>query len=508
MSLLRAVSSTVWQDRRTAILLSYVLAGLTGIVTGLAVLTLSDFSLAWVAAACLLVVGVVTMLAIGQLRGPLLALVAFVIPFHVGIHFELYPVLHEGGPSAFSITPADVVLAALFLVELVKAAVGRRGRVKLFPAVSAAALLFIAVGAVSSLNARDPLLSAFQIFEFAKGLVFLLFIANIVRSERDLHWALAGLIAALVFQSSLGIYQAIMGSSLGLDLFGETDSAVRQVLGSQISIRPAGTFWHTNQLALFLGMGLPVMGALLLARVDGRLKLGAALAASLGLVAVGFTLARACWIGLFCAGVVLVAFGLRRRILSGRQLLLGLIWLWVVLVALNWLTDGAIFLRFTADDRGSAASRIPLMRGALTVVRDHPLFGSGLNNYQDTIRSYDAYGEFTDLGYLPVVHNIFLLVAAETGLLGAIAFVWLLAAIAWRGFRYSFRDQGLPIAVATVVGGLLASGIHMVVQNMVVVGLAGDTQLYIQFWFLAGLLMALTTWLDPRLTQARPSAGA
>ncbi len=508
MGLLRGVSPAIWQDRRRATLLSHSLAGLIGIVAGLAVLILADFSMTWLAAVCLVAVGVVVMLVIGQVRRALLALLAFAIPFHVGIHFFLYPVHHEGGPSAFTITPADTILLALLALWIGETALGRRGRIKLFPAISAPALLFIAVGAVSSLNAGDPLLSAFQIFEFAKGLVFVLFVANTVLDERDLKWALTGLMAATIFQSSLGIYQALTGNALGLEMLGETHSSVRQIVGGLLSIRPVGTFWHTNQLALFLGMVLPIMGALLMARVELRLRLGAALALSLGLVAVGFTLSRGCWIGLLFSFPLLLTFGLRRRILSVRRLLVGFTWLLLILLALNWMTNGALLLRLTADDSGSAASRIPLMRGALDIVRDYPIFGSGLNNYQDTIQVHDVSGEYTDSGYLLVVHNILLLVAAETGLLGLVAFVWLLSALAWRGFCFSFRAKGSPSLAATVVAGLVASGMHMFVQNMVAVGLAADTQMYVQFWFLAGLLLALTTWSDPGVTQVQQSAGA
>ena len=492
---------------RRVVFLEYAVAGMAGLIIGLAVLGIAGAALTWVVAACLLLLGGIAMLAIGQVRRPCLALLAFAVPFHVGIHFSLYPAYHEGGPSAFSISIADVILGFLLLLWVGEAALRRRVRVRLFPAVLVPATLFIVLGMVSSLNARDPLLSAFQVFEFVKGLVFLLFVANTVRDEQDLKWALGGLMAAVLFQSSLGIYQAIMGRPLGFSMLGETNLAVRQVIGGQLSIRPVGTFWHPNQLAMFLGLAIPVIGALLMVRIDLRMKFAAALTVSFGLVAAVFTMSRGNWIGLFLSTVLLLVFGFWRRILSGRRVFLGLTWLLLVLLIMNLATNSAVFLRLTASDQGSAASRLPLMRGALAIIRDYPILGSGLNNYQDTIKSYDVSGEFTETGYLPVVHNIFLLLAAEMGLLGLIAFLWLLAALAWRGFRFSFRDRGSPLLAATVVAGLLASGMHMIVQNMVAVGLAGDTQLFIAFWFLAGLLLALTAWSAPGVTQAQQSAG-
>jgi putative inorganic carbon (HCO3(-)) transporter len=258
---------------------------------------------------------------------------------------------------------------------------------------------------------------------------------------------------------------------------------------------------------MFLGMTLPVIGALLMVRIDLRMKLGVALVVSLGLIADGFTMSRGSWVGLLLSTLLLLAFGFWRRILSGRRVFLGLTWLLLVLLAINLATNGVVILRLTSDDAGSAASRIPLMRGALAIVRDYPIFGSGLNNYQYTIIPYDVSGLLTDMRYSPVVHNLFLLLAAETGLLGLIAFLWLLAALVSRGFSFSFRAQSPPILAAAVVAGLLASEIHVIVENSVAVGLAGDAQMYIEFWFLAGLLLALTAWSEPRVTQAGQSAG-
>jgi hypothetical protein len=36
----------------------------------------------------------------------------------------------------------------------------------------------------------------------------------------------------------------------------------------------------------------------------------------------------------------------------------------------------------------------------------------------------------------------------------------------------------------------------LLAHNMVHVGLGGDPQLFVVFWFLAGLLVALTSWKD------------
>jgi len=387
-------------------------------------------------------------------------------------------------------------------------AMGHRARFRWFPAASVPLVLLITFGLASSLNAADPLLSAFQLFELAKGLVLILFVANTVRDERDLNWVLAGLMASVFFQSSLAIYQGIAGRPLGLELIGEPDFVAGQFIGAELSRRPSGTFWHTNQLALFLGMTLPLVVGVLMAHVHRGMKLGAALVLSVGLVAAGLTLSRGTWLGLLVSAMVLVAFALRRRNVFAPRILMGAAWLLIILLALNRATDDVIMLRLTIKDLAAANARIMMVRGAEAIVNDYPFFGSGLNNYEDTIKAYDLSGLFTEEGYSPVVHNIFFLLAAEIGLLGALGFVWLLAVLMWRAFRFSFGARDRPLMLAAVVAGLLASVMHLIIHNMVHVGLAGDTQLYIQLWFLAGLLLALTGGPAPGTTQARNGARA
>src|SRR5207253_9160049 len=67
---------------------------------------------------------------------------------------------------------------------------------------------------------------------------------------------------------------------------------------------------------------------------------------------------------------------------------------------------------------GEIEARAELNATALQIIRDAPLFGVGLNNYSVMLDDYDFYG-FIFPGY--PVHNLFLLVFAEMGLVGLLA---------------------------------------------------------------------------------------
>jgi putative inorganic carbon (hco3(-)) transporter len=482
-------------------LLVLVVGGLSG---ALAIVALSSSSqggilvVAAVAASAALAV----VLGLGEVRRPLLAILAFSLPLHLDIYLGKFPLSFAYGPIASlgRLAGNDLILAALLFLWLGEMAIGRQKRIELFPRMSAPALLFIGLGVLSIVFVQEPRLSIYQTLELVKGFLLFLYVANRVQDESDLKWLLAGLMAAVLFQGGLGLYQAVMQRPLGLEILGERIAVRHHILESQVTVRPSGTLWHPNHLAMYLELVLPVIGAVLLAPgatahgqpgISWRWRLAAVLALTVGLATVVFTLSRGTWLSLCVAAAVLVWWGVRNRTLPRLSTAVGLAGLLIILVLLNALTGSVIVERLTGPDLGSAQSRVPLMRGAVTIIADHPLLGSGLNNYENAIQIYDSSGEFTGFGLLPVVHNLFLLIAAEVGLLGLGAFLWLVAVLGRTGVRY-LREQSIASLAAAVVAGLLAGGLASMLHQMVDFGLLGDPQLTYTFWFLAGLLTALS----------------
>lgn len=464
-------------------------AVLAGGLIGAAILVSTSRAPEWGVLVILAASTVSALVLARRLRGPLIALLAFSIPLQVDITL-LYR-YHQGGPPGFLVTGTDVLLVLLLLLWLGDMARGQRRRL-LWPAsIALPAVGFLVVSILSTGFARQSILSAFQAFELVKGLLMMVILANSLVDGRDLHWALAGLMAAIVFQSSLGIYQATVGTPLGLAFLGEGDYTIKQALGGSLALRPTGTLFHANQLALYLGMTLPVVAAVLLAAVSRAAKGMAALTTIIGLAAAVLTLSRGGWLGLTISFVILTAFALRRRIMPTVQVLMGLSGLAGILILFNTLAENAIVGRLTRSDGGSALSRLPLMRGALRIIADHPLLGSGLNNYEQTIRAYDLTGEYTLAGQLVIVHNLFLLVAAEVGLIGLGLFVWLLVGLARLGLK-GVRHSKVSLAVAVTVG-LLAAGQHLVTHNTVDFVLMSDPRLVMLFWLLGGWLIALAS---------------
>ena len=76
---------------------------------------------------------------------------------------------------------------------------------------------------------------------------------------------------------------------------------------------------------------------------------------------------------------------------------------------------------------------MPLNKLAGSMIADRPLLGVGANNFALAMEPYVARDFAGD--FLYTVHNTYLLVWAETGLGGLIAFVWLLIAILRQGSK-------------------------------------------------------------------------
>lgn len=76
---------------------------------------------------------------------------------------------------------------------------------------------------------------------------------------------------------------------------------------------------------------------------------------------------------------------------------------------------------FSINDQ-SLTRRYELNMAAIEMFKSSPLIGVGLNNFLVNLPSFQQ--TKSAILYLQPVHNIFLLIVAEMGLLGLAAFVW------------------------------------------------------------------------------------
>jgi O-antigen ligase len=337
--------------------------------------------------------------------------------------------------------------------------------------------LYLVFVALSILVARDATLSLFELFLFSQMFLLYIYIANSVRTREEVLFIVKLLLVGLILESVLMIGLANTGQSFGLEGISTRIDAGKTATETS---RVAGTIGSANSAAAYLCMLLAVAMSVLLTSLRAYYKWLAIVALGLGAAALILTSSRGGWITFGLSTMILSGIAWRRKWLSLKSLLL---MLGIVVFVVSFF-QGAILTRLSADDRGSAYSRIPLMKLALRIVGDNPMLGVGANNFSSIMDQYVT-SEFNH-EFLYAVHNQYLLIWVETGIGGLIAFVWFLVVTVRRGWLGSRSSD--PFLSSLALG--LTVGVVGFMAHMSVEIFRGRplTQLV---WFVAGLITAV-----------------
>jgi hypothetical protein len=221
-----------------------------------------------------------------------------------------------------------------------------------------------------------------------------------------------------------------------------------------------------------------------------------ACAAVIGLCAAGclFTLTREIWIG---AGggtlLALAGFAELRRFLA-PALVLGLVLTLVSLAAIPGFSNS---LSGRTHDESSIWVRKNVARAAVNMVNARPLVGFGWNNFEKDSLDYFRQADTYPLKGIGVpVHNVFLLMAVELGLVGMA--LWALALLLSVGA--AIFDSGGPPELRMWRIGLLA----IFVEVLVVANFGPSTYPFptLLLWTWAGLVGSPLTRPEPAPAKA------
>jgi len=140
---------------------------------------------------------------------------------------------------------------------------------------------------------------------------------------------------------------------------------------------------------------------------------------ALCLVGLVLTFSRESWLLGFCGLLLVSAAWLRSRVNPALRLVI------VIVGTVGVVFSGVIGLvsTFYNPDEVYGLERIYYYATAFQLFASHPLLGVGAGNYQFFDRLYE--GEAAG----GIAHNQFLTIAAETGIVGLLMFLWLLFAL-------------------------------------------------------------------------------
>lgn len=276
---------------------------------------------------------------------------------------------------------------------------------------------------------------------------------------------------------------------------------------------PGSTFGSKNMAAQYLLFVLPVVFySLLFSSEPAREWLYASLASLMTTYFV-YTSTRAAWGGACVAGLTLLCClllaGQSAKSLAlfskrKRGFVLGIILFVVVMNTIPpYLLPGfgglPVLARLESmaelETDTSAQHRFAIWANSLAIFADHPLFGAGKGDFRFIYPVY-ARRVIEDPSFSPQsraadAHNDYIQLLAETGFLGAAAFLFILALLArrfWHGLKRDFEPQLLVVAFALIA--ILAEAFWDFPFNLPV-----PTAF---FWIYAGILWSLPRTGSPR----------
>ncbi len=419
----------------------------------------------------------------------LLGLIVLELPLQLDVNlFYRDDAAAFGAIGGVNLSLTTVCLAVLYFGWMVRYAVeaGYPDCPKL--RLSLPLVAYCGIATLSLAVAQDKQLAAFDLWMLAQAFLLYTYVVNRVRTKDDVVFLIAVLMVSLALQG------AIM---LGVRLVGH-DVQVGIVTAKIDDGRVAGTVGSPVTGASYLALLLAPTMAVLLTPLAPRYKRLALVALALGGMALLLTFTRGAWL----------AFGLS----FGVLLAVAWYWRWIslriplalagVLLVVGAIFHGAIADRVFGEDEGSAHARIPLIQMALQIVSDHPQLGVGVNNCALVAAKYAQQGAFREEWFY-AIHNKYLLVGVETGVVGLAAFVWFLLATLWAGWRGWLAQNRLLAPLALGLGAaVLGQMLHMTVDVF-------NSRPQVQtLWLCAGLVTAICTMRDDGCARvSRPRTG-
>jgi len=300
----------------------------------------------------------------------------------------------------------------------------------------------------------------FAIF-ISSALIFGLII-NTFKSISSINALLITLIVAMTIVSMIGLMQYYFYDNVFIvNIFAQSNS---------LGTHPAATFGNKNFASHFIVMTLPLSFVFLISAKDKFITALYSLSLFIGSWFLIYTLARQAYVAIFVEIVIIALFFWLDFYKNGRQALLmkikrkgfKLISLLIVLISLlfasnftntGWNSDSEEKINKIQNiTLEGGSNRISAWKNTIEMIKDSPIFGVGVGQWQHL---YPLYYDrvvpdiiFNEKSKLQRLHNDYLEIFANVGLIGYVFLVWLLILVTnkiWKILTNPDNKNRLPV---------------------------------------------------------------
>jgi len=351
---------------------------------------------------------------------------------------------------------SDVLIALLFLFWLLsKPPAQHKADWQRYRSVLIPALAFIGWLVISSLFSWHPLLGIAKTIKIAEFMWLFYYLLLLNPSQRIIA-ALAFIISASI-QSIIGITQFLVQHSLGLVILGENvlspalPGVAKLEFAGQKIIRAYGTLPHPNVLAALLVIALFMVFHLVQRRAALRVYVYGALPLLLGALLATFSrVAIIIGLGTLCLWLLMQK---EQRATAPAKLF----FVCLAVFALLLFPYAKSRIPVSLADQ-SVSFRLFYVQSAFYMLAAHPLTGVGLSQFTRAQEPLIQRAHMPEFANQPV-HNIYLLLIAETGLPGLFLLYWFLYHLFHPLARLPWKKRSLALLFPAMIL-LLASFDH------------------------------------------------
>ena len=354
--------------------------------------------------------------------------------------------------------------------------------------------VFLIVSIFSVYNTTEHTLLIAEVVRYLKYYVVYWALRTYISGPVYIWGIIAISLLVLGLQGIIALAQYFLYFQLPLTVGGVRESHFQMVAGTVIQ-RVTGILGHTNTFAAYLSVTVSGASTILFARIPAWCRVIVVPFVFLGSLSLVLTFSRNSWltfalcggmvagfliwkqklsklivvssliIGIFVAGLFF-GFGLENSInsISGKRF-----------DSLSLNVINTAFARIFEDDGKAYESRWDLFWVAVEMIKENPVFGIGLNSFEENMTRYDRSG-ITNIIQQPV-HNIYMLIAAETGIPSLMAFLVAGAIMIKYSFALAKRDDELSFVtgmfgLCTFVGLGFSNMFDVTLRKEPIIGMA------------------------------------